>query len=194
MDILMMLLIGFGLAFDVFAIAVSQGSVLGDVKARGMVLMCLMVCAWQMIALAIGVTLASFIDVGTLSTDVQMVWKILAGIILMSLGAVKLLLIYHRKAVPEVRSDIDFKKTCAIASSTSIYTLFAGFACELLSFSSAYVGVMICVLTVVIVLAGVFVGYRNGELDKRVYWSGGILLIIAGVLTLIDNVGVNIFR
>lgn len=193
MDIVVMLLIGLGLAFDVFAIAVSQGSVLGRVKASGIVLLCLMVCAWQLAAMTIGVGIASIVGVQNLSREVRMVWKILAGIILTGLGAVKLLLIYHRKAVPEVRSDIDFKKTCGIASSTSIYTLFAGFACELLEFDTVSVAVMICVLTVAIVLIGVFVGYRNGELDKRVYWSGGILLIMVGILTMANSIGLNIF-
>lgn len=193
MDVVVMLLIGFGLAFDVFAIAVSQGSVLGNVKASGIVLLCLMVCAWQLAAMAVGVGIASIIGIQNLSREVRMVWKILAGIILTGLGAVKLLLIYHRKAVPEVRSDIDFKKTCGIASSTSIYTLFAGFACELLEFDTVRVAVMICVLTVAIVLIGVFVGYRNGELDKRVYWSGGILLIMVGTLTMANSIGLNIF-
>ena len=58
MEIVMIVLIGLGLAFDVFAIAVSQGSVLGNVKARGIVLMCLMVCVWQVVALTIGYLLA----------------------------------------------------------------------------------------------------------------------------------------
>ena len=127
MEIVMIVLIGLGLAFDVFAIAVSQGSVLGNVKARGIVLMCLMVCVWQ-VALTIGYLLAGLVHVSTLPDEVRMVWGILAALILITLGAVKLLFIYQKKAIPEVLSDIDFKKTCGIASSTSIYTLFAGFA------------------------------------------------------------------
>ena len=191
MEIVMILLIGLGLAFDVFAIAVSQGSVLGDVKARGIILMCLMVCAWQVVALVIGYLLASFVHVEELSADVRMVWGILSAIIFIALGGVKLLLIYQKKAIPEVRSDIDLKKTCAIASYTSIYTLFAGFACGLIMLNELYMGIMICVTTILIVIIGVYVGYRNGELDKRVYWSGGILLIIAGVITMLDRIGVR---
>ncbi len=191
MEIVMIVLIGLGLAFDVFAIAVSQGSVLGNVKARGIVLMCLMVCAWQVVATAIGYLLASFIHVQDLSADVRMVWGVLSAVILVALGGVKLLLIYQRKAIPEVRSDIDFKKTCAIASSTSIYTLFAGFAGGLITLNAVYMGIMICVTTIGIVIIGVYVGYRNGELDKRIYWSGGILLIIAGIVTLLDRIGVR---
>ena len=188
MDTFFILLIGFGLAFDLFAIAVYQGSVLGDVKGRGIVLMCLMVCAWQVVAMAIGYALASLVNVSGLPQDVKMVWGVLAAIILIGLGGVKLLLIYQRKAIPEVRSDIDFKKTCAIASSTSIYTLFAGFSGGLLMLNPVSMGVMICVMTIAIVIVGVFVGYRNGELDKRVYWSGGILLIIAGAVKIIQYV------
>ena len=90
----MIILIGFGLAFDVFAISVSQGSVLGDVKARGMVLMCLIVCAWQMVALSIGYTLASLINIEMTSVEVQRVWSLLAALIFISLGGIKLFLIF----------------------------------------------------------------------------------------------------
>lgn len=188
MDIVMILLIGFGLAFDVFGIAVSQGSVLGSVKARGIVLMCLMVCAWQVVAMAIGYGIAALLHVEKMSEGVQMVWSILSAFILIVLGGVKLLIIYFKKAMPEVRSDIDFRKTCGIASGTSVYTLFAGIACGFLMLNPVYMGSMICILTIGIVIAGVYVGYRNGELDKRVYWTGGILLVIAGLLTVMQYI------
>lgn len=189
MDIIMILLIGFGLAFDVFGIAVSQGSVLGSVRARGIVLMCLMVCAWQVVAMAIGYGIASLPHIENMSEGVQKVWSVLSAFILIVLGGIKLFIIYFKKAVPEARSDIDFKKTCAIASSTSIYTLFAGIACGFLMLNPVYMGAVICILTIGIVIAGVYVGYRNGELDKRVYWTGGILLVIAGLLTVMQYIG-----
>ncbi len=189
MDIVMILLIGFGLAFDVFGIAVSQGSVLGSVKARGIVLMCLMVCAWQVVAMAIGYGIASLPHVEAMSEGIQKVWSIISAFILIVLGGVKLFLIYLKKAIPEVRSDIDLKKTCGIASGTSIFTLFAGIACGFLMLNPVYMGSVICILTVAIVIAGVYVGYRNGELDKRVYWTGGVLLIIAGLLTIMEYLG-----
>lgn len=189
MDIVMILLIGFGLAFDVFGIAVSQGSVLGSVRARGIVLMCLMVCAWQVVAMAIGYGIASLLHIENMSEGVQKVWSILSAFILIALGGIKLFIIYFKKAVPEARSDINFKKTCAIASSTSIYTLFAGIACGFLMLNAVYMGAVICILTIGIVIAGVYVGYRNGELDKRVYWTGGILLVIAGLLTVMQYIG-----
>lgn len=189
MDIIMILLIGFGLAFDVFGIAVSQGSVLGSVKARGIVLMCLMVCAWQVVAIAIGYGIAQLPHIEKMSEGVRMLWSIISAFILIVLGGIKLFFIYYKKAIPEERSDIDFKKTCKIASSTSIYTLFAGISCGFLRIDLYYIGSMICVLTIGIVIAGVYVGYRNGELDKRVYWSGGILLIIAGLLTVVQHIG-----
>lgn len=190
----MIILIGFGLAFDVFAISVSQGSVLGDVKARGMVLMCLIVCAWQMVALSIGYTLASLINIEMTSVEVQRVWSLLAALIFIALGGIKLFLIYNKKAIPEERSEIDFKKTCGIAASTSIYTLFAGFACGLLMLSGVKTGIAVCIMTIAIVIVGVYVGYRNGELDKRIYWSGGIFLIVAGSIVVMQYIGGCIVR
>lgn len=182
-------LVGLGLAFDVFSIAVSQGSVLGNVKARGIVLMCLMVCAWQAVAMALGYGIVSLIGVDNLSSEVQKVWGFTTVIIFIVIGGIKVFLVHYRKAVPEVLSDIDFKKTCAIASSTSIYTLFAGFGCGLVSISFVTLIIVICCITLGIVVLGVFVGYRNGELDKRFYWSGGVIFIIAGIFTLLLQLG-----
>ncbi len=189
MDIVMIILIGLGLAFEVLSVSVAQGSVLGDVKGRRIVLMCLMVCAWQIVALTIGCWLASLLPIEKYTHEVRMIWKLFAGIILIGLGGIKLFLIYFKKAVPEVRSDIDFKRICGIASYTSIFTLFAGFAGGLMLLNALHLGIMICVTTLGIVVVGVFVGYRNGELDKRVYWTGGILLIIAGILAIMQYIG-----
>lgn len=189
MDIIMIILIGLGLAFEVLSVSVSQGSVLGDVKGRRIVLMCLMVCAWQVVALSIGYWLATLFNIEEFSPEIQMIWKLFAGIILIGLGGIKLFLIYFKKAVPEVRSDIDFKKICGIASYTSIFTLFAGFAGGMMLLNALYLGIMICATTLGIVVIGVFVGYRNGELDKRIYWTGGVLLIIAGILAIMEYVG-----
>ena len=189
MDTALIILVGFGLAFDVFAIAVSQGSVLGNVKARGIVLMCLMVVAWQILSLLIGYGIAQIPNVDEKTIEVKRVWGILAGILFIILGGIKVMLIHYRKAIPEVLSDIDFKKTCGIASSTSIYTIFAGFGCGLLEHKLLSLAIMICCITVFIVILGVFVGYRNGELDKRFYWAGGIILIVAGGLTIVSNIG-----
>ena len=189
MDTALIILVGFGLAFDVFAIAVSQGSVLGNVKARGIVLMCLMVVAWQILALLIGYGIAQIPNVDEKTIEVKRVWGILAGILFIILGGIKVMLIHYRKAIPEVLSDIDFKKTCGIASSTSIYTIFAGFGCGLLEHKLLSLAIMICCITVFIVILGVLGGYRNGELDKRFYWAGGIILIVAGGLTIVSNIG-----
>ena len=70
--------------------------------------------------------------------------------------------------------------------------MFAGFACGLTLLNGVYMGIMICVTTIAIVIIGVYVGYRNGELDTRIYWTGGIFLIIAGALTLMETMGVFI--
>ncbi len=181
----MILLVGFGLAFDVFAIAVSQGSVLGDVKARGMVLMCLIVCAWQVVAMTIGYSIASIPNLAEMTDEVRMVWTLISATIFIALGGIKIFLLSKRKAIPEVKSDIDFKKTCGIAASTSIYTLFAGMAAGLITIDAVRMGITICIMTVGLVIIGVYVGYRNGELDKRIYWSGGVFLILAGAITIV---------
>ena len=91
--------------------------------------------------------------------------------------------------MPEIRSQIDFGKICGIAGPTSIYTLFVTMGCGFIQLEAIYVAIVICILTIGIVIGGVYLGYRNGEIDKKVYWAGGIFLIAAGVLTIFDYCG-----
>lgn len=186
---LLIMLICFGLAFDVFSIAVSQGSVLGTVKVRGLVLMSLMVCAWQIFTVAIGSYVGSLPAHSTMTEDARNGFALVAATIFIACGGIKIFLIQRRKAVPEIRSQIDFGKICGIAGPTSIYTLFVTMGCGFIQLESLYVAVVICILTIGIVIGGVYLGYRNGEIDKKVYWAGGIFLIAAGVLTIFDYCG-----
>jgi putative Mn2+ efflux pump MntP len=191
---LLIMLICFGLAFDVFSIAVSQGSVLGTVKVRGLVLMSLMVCAWQIVTVAIGSYVGALPSHSNLSVEAKGGFILVAATIFIACGGIKIFLIQRRKAVPEIRSQIDFAKICGIAGPTSIYTLFVTMGCGFIELEAFYVAVVICVLTIGIVIGGVYLGYRNGEIDKKVYWAGGIFLIAAGVLTIFDYCGKIITR
>ncbi len=186
MNWVIVFLVCFGLAFDVFSIAVSQGSVLGTVKCRRLIIMCLIVCAWQLIATAIGYGIASLAKIDQYNDDVRGVWSLVSATIFIASGGIKIFLVQRRKAVPEVCSDIEFRRICGIAASTSIYTLFVAMGCGLLMLELISIGAAICVLTVGIVIAGVFVGYRNGELDKKMYWTGGVFLIAAGTVVAVE--------
>ncbi len=181
-----LILAGLGLSFDVLSIAVAQGSVLGNVVAKKMVLMCLIVCGWQAIACGMGYCLSIPIAIETLTPEAQGLWSLIAAVIFIAEGGIKLYIIHHKKEVEEERQEINFGKICGIAASTSIYTFFAGFACGVLMVSTVGLGIMICVLTIVLVIIGVYVGYNNGDLHKGVYRSGGIVLIIAGALVIIN--------
>lgn len=191
---LLILLICFGLAFDVFSIAVSQGCVLGKVRVRGLVLMSLIVCAWQIVTVAIGSYVGALPGNSNLSEEVKAGFSLVAATIFIASGGIKIFLVQRKKAVPEIRSEINFVRICAIAGPISIYTLFVTMGCGFIMLNPLWVAVCICVLTIAIVIGGVFVGYRNGEIDKKVYWTGGIFLIVAGGLTVIDYCGKIISR
>lgn len=186
MNWVIVFLVCFGLVFDVFSIAVSQGSVLGTVKGRRLILMCLIVCAWQLVATAIGYGIATMAKIDQYNNEVRGVWSLVSATIFIASGGIKIFLVQRRNAVPEVCSDIDFKRICGIAASTSIYTLFVTMGCGFLMLELVNIGATICVLTVGIVIAGVFIGYRNGELDKKMYWTGGVFLIGAGIIVAVE--------
>ena len=172
----------------------AQGSVLGAVKVRGLVLMSLIVCSWQIVSVAIGSYVGALPFRANLSEEAINGFILVAATIFIGCGGIKIFLVQRRKAVPEIRSQIDFGKICGIAGPTSIYTLFVTMGGGFVSLNPFYVAVAICVLTIAIVIGGVYVGYRNGEIDKKVYWTGGIFLVAAGVLTIFDYCGKIISR
>lgn len=186
MSTAMMILVGFGLAFDVFYIAVNQGCVLGKVQFKNMTLMCLLVCGWQVVATGMGYGIANLVHISELKEEVKMVWALISALMFMTLGIIKIYINNHKTARPEVRQEIDFRKICAIASSTSIYTLIATIGCAWLEMDIVKVAIMICVMTIALVILGIYVGLRNGELNKRVYRSGGILLILNAIIVIAD--------
>ena len=191
---LLLLLICFGLAFDVFSIAVSQGSVLSTVKVKGLVLMSLIVCSWQIVSVAIGSYVGALPFRAKLSEEAINGFILVAATIFIACGGIKIFLIQRRNAVPEICSQMDFGRICGIAGPTSIYTLFVTMGSGFIRLEPFYVAVTICLLTIAIVIGGVYVGYRNGEINKKVYWTGGIFLIVAGVLTIFDYCGKIISR
>ena len=46
----------------------------------------------------------------------------------------------------------------------------------------------ISLLLVMVMILGVFAGYRNGELNKKMYWAGGIFLIGAGAMVVTEYI------
>lgn len=188
MDWIIVVLVCLGLAFDVFSIAVAQGSVLGKVKFRGLVFMCLIVWAWQLVTLSIGYGIAALIDVKSLQPEVRDALWLVASTIFVGCGGIKIFLAQNKKAVPEELSDINLKKLHGIAAPISIYTFFVAMGCGFLTLSYVDVCAVICIMTIAIVILGVFVGYRNGELNKKMYWAGGIFLIGAGATVVMQYI------
>jgi len=188
MDVALMVLIALGLAFDVFAISISQGSVLGEVKARGLIFMCLIVVAFQGLAVLLGTVTIRPIHIENMSAEVQKTWRILAAAIFLAEGGIKIFLVYYKKSIPEIKSDIDLKKITGIAAATAIYTYFAAAACKIMQFNMIWTWAAIGVATVALVIVGVYVGYRNGELRKEIFRGGGGLLIIVSILIVLQYI------
>ena len=188
MDWVIVVLVCLGLAFDVFSIAVSQGSVLGKVRFRGLVFMCLIVWAWQLVTLSIGYGITALINVNELQEEVRDALQLVASTIFVGCGGIKIFLVQKRKAVPEELSDINLKKLHGIVAPISIYTFFVAMGCGFLTLRYLNICAIICVMTIAIVIWGVFVGYRNGELNKKMYWAGGIFLIGAGAVVMTEYI------
>lgn len=184
MNIVLLLLVGFGLALDVFALAVAQGAVLRRVRLQGLGFMALIVCGWQILAVTLGYLFSRIPHVEDNDLGVQMIWSLVAATIFAAIGGIKLFYLHFKPEIPEARGEFDFKRIFKIGASISVYTFFAGIACGLLLIRPLAVELMMFLMSLGLVIGGVYVGYRRGSGHKGIYYSGGGVLVLVGAMML----------
>lgn len=175
-----------GLSFDVLAISICEGSKIADIDKKKLISMCIIFAVWQIIAMQLGILITCIPIFNYPDKELQTVWHILSGIIILGLGAYMLYQAFHSKEVEERRSEIRLKNMNALATITSFDAFFAGISFGILDIQAVVTIMMLGIITVLFVVMGVYIGYHMGSIFKnRVYGIGSILLIVVGIEYLI---------
>jgi putative Mn2+ efflux pump MntP len=177
------LLILAGISLDIFAAMECQGSLVAKVDKKHLALISGLIAAWQLAALFVGFY-ASVLLYGVRSGyDERFIGLVLAAVIFFGLGIRLSVKAVRNERVNEKREEnLGFKRFLRMAAGTSIYTFLTGAAFGFLQTSLARVLVMIVCCTIVVVVAGMYTGYRLGFVHKtKAYVGGALLLFIAGV-------------
>ena len=177
MGILEILLISIGLSFDVFVVHICVGAGFSRKHGKDILLSSLLFGGAQLLALILGNVVADILKPDrkmneTISTAASG-WEILSVLIFIGLG---IYMICERR-----NDERNWKRLRKLAVLTSVDALFAGMGIGFWSVEILEQGMVLLPVTIIQCFLGVEVGYRLGcEYNRRAYWIGGMLFLIAG--------------
>lgn len=182
MNLVEIILISMGLSLDVFAVTICEGAMLARVEKKKLVIMCVIFCVWQLVAVQTGNLITLIPIFANSSTSMQLIWNGISVVILVVLGIYMLYKAWRREAIFEHLSDIDYKKVCITAIITSLDAFFAGIGFGFMDTEVIKVQVSLEIATILSVIIGVYTGYRMGyEQKTKAYGIGGIILILSAI-------------
>ncbi len=188
------LLILAGISLDIFAAMECQGSLVAKIDKVHLSIICILIAMWQMAALFIGnyISVLLYSYSGHIANDGKFMGFVLATAIFFGLGVRLIVKAIRNERVYEKREEnLGFKRFLRMAAITSVYTLLAGVAFGFLQTNLLRILIMIVCCTIVVVVAGMYTGYRLGFVHKtKAYIGGAVLLWIAGVDVIVRYIGV----
>ena len=187
MSILSIVLTGFGLAMDAFAVSVAKGITLTRVKAKDALKVALFFGGFQALMPTIGYFLGSAFE--SLVTNIDH-W--IAFILLGIIGGNMIKEAFCKeKENEESNDDISFKTMFVLAVATSIDALAIGITFAFLRVNLLLAISMIGIITFVISIIGTKVGNKFGsKYEKKAELAGGIILILIGIKILLEHLGI----
>ena len=184
------LLIVLGISLDIFAEMECQGSLVARINKKHLSLICVLTAAIQLLALYLGHLLSSLYCRKYPKTDEQVLGQVISMLICLGLGVRLIVKAIRNEHLEEhLETNPGIRRFVRMASVSSIYTVMAGIAFGFLGTNLAAILIMIVVLTVIVVTAGMYTGYRLGFASKStVYVIGAALLLAAAVDVLIRRI------
>ena len=176
------LLIVIGLSLDVFAAIECQGSLVNKVDKKHLSLVTALIVVAQLLALGLGYFLSTLLSRHSDASNEVFIGHILAIVILFCLS-IRLVVkaIVNEQVDEHLEQHLGFKRFIPMTWTTGIYTLIAGFAFGFLGTTIVQLLVMLGIALAILVVAGMYWGFRYGfESKQRAYIIGAVLLLIAG--------------
>ena len=169
-------LITIGMSLDTFAAVECQGALVAKLEKKRLSMAVTVIALWQTIALLIGSFLVTLLNqYDTQLSGEAFIGRILAILILFGMGLRMFVKAWRNERIVEKREDgLDIKKTFFSIAKGTIFTILTGIAFAFLEADIKAVLIMI--------ICGLYTGYRLGfEQKSKAYIGGGALLIAAGI-------------
>lgn len=178
------LLITVGISLDIFGVVTCEGALLAEIDKKRLAAGCALVALLQTVALYLGNLIGSF----SLRYDIKgrqiLTVRVIAAIIFVVLGIRMVWKAWKNESIVEHREDggLNLRKILKLVATSSIYTILTGVAFGFLGTSLLQILLMVVCFTVIMVILGLYTGYRLGfEQKSKAYSIGGVLLIIGGI-------------
>lgn len=183
------LLIFIGISVEIFAIMQIEGAMVAQVKARVLVIACALITAAQLAFFFGGYEICNLLADHDYLSDRVRDGSIVASFVFVFLGIRMIYKSIKHEHMDERRKEIKVKEYIYTIIISNFYTFFAGCACGLLHTNPLFALGAIIVITVFVVVGGVYTGYRFGlESKTRAFYVGAVLLFLAGLDLIVRNV------
>lgn len=185
------LLVSVGLSLDVFAYALYKGAMISGVNAKKVAKMVTIFAVWQVGAMFVGSLISEIPFIKVHYPRAERLYDVLSAIIFFVVGVLMIVKSLRTGEITEHREDNFYvKQICTWAAITSIDSLLAGIS---LGFLNTQVNVLIlqlAVVTVVTIIAGIWIGCRLGcQMRYGAMKLGGTILLLAGLDVLLRYQG-----
>ena len=190
MNLIENILIIAGISLDIFADVECQGSLVAKVDKKQLAAICGVMMIWQFAALALGDRLALLFYGNAADRDGTLAGFAIAAVIFFGLGIRLFVKAARSERIQERRQEsLKPGRSFRMAAATSIYTLLAGMAFGLLGTYLPRMLVIVLLITAIVVISGIYTGYRFGsEYRTKAYFGGAILLWIAGADVMVRDI------
>lgn len=183
------LLIGIGLSMDAFAVAICKGLAMRKVNKKQALVIGLFFGGFQalmpLLGWALGIQFQNYI------TNVDH-W--IAFVLLCFIGGkmiVEALKPEDEEAVEVVDAPLNLKELLVLAIATSIDALAVGVTFAFLDYPIGEAVSVIGITTLILSIAGVYVGNFFGNRYKnKAEFAGGLILVLLGVKILLEHLGI----
>lgn len=190
MSLLEIVLIVAGISLDIFASMEIEGAMLAKIKQKTLFTVAALVVLMQQIFFFFGYLVSTLLVENTsFFAHPRRLGYVIAMLIFFILGGRLAIKAVRREMVNECRKEIMVAQYMRIIAVGSIYTILAGIASGFLEANPVALFVTIIISSIVVTIGGIYTGYHFGfEGKNAVYWIGAILLWIAGIFVLLENV------
>lgn len=189
MNLVEIIWLSVGLSLDIFAIMVCKGAVISKIPLKQVFKTCAIFSVWQVFALVIGNLISNLPKLASKSLQLAYALGYISALIFAIIGVIMIYKGLKKKPVVEKREDNFFVKIlCFWALLTSIDSFFAGIGFGFLKTKLLLEGLTIFATTILVVILGLYTGYRFGfEHKNKAYILGGIILIAGSLNILAKN-------
>ena len=180
------IIIAFGLAMDAFAVSITSGILIKDLKVRHALKIALFFGVFQGVMPLIGWALSIRFS--------EYIQNIDHWVSFLLLGYIGIKMIYEAIKNDEDddsgKNPLDLKVLTILSIATSIDALVVGVSFAFLEVNIIYAAVIIGIITLLCCFIGVIMGKKFGELfNKKAEIFGGVILVLMGIKILIEHLG-----